>query len=192
MAGKKRRPKKRTKPTKKVAKAAPKKRGTQPRATPGEWQPLFLREFAQRGNVTKSCEAARVNRRTVQREKKRSAAFADDFKEAKWTAGDMLEAEAERRAAQGLIRKKFNAKGEPVIDPETGQQYFEREYSDTLLIFLLKATRPEKFRERHDHKHSGGVRLTIVEEIVDGNSIDTGSGPPANDPSAPDPGGVSP
>jgi hypothetical protein len=32
-----------------------------------------------------------------------------------------------------------------------------REYSDTLLIFMLKARRPEKFKERFAAEHSGKI-----------------------------------
>jgi hypothetical protein len=35
---------------------------------------------------------------------------------------------AGRKIATGVKRKKFTAKGEPIIDPETGKQYFEIEY----------------------------------------------------------------
>ena len=31
------------------------------------------------------------------------------------------------------------------------------EYSDTLLMFLLKAEKPEKYRDRREIKHSGNV-----------------------------------
>lgn len=49
----------------------------------------------------------------------------------------------------GLTRKKFTGAGEPVINPDTGEQYAELEYSDTLLIFLLKQSETKKkWRQR--------------------------------------------
>jgi hypothetical protein len=35
-----------------------------------------------------------------------------------------------------------------------------QEYSDTLLIFLLKGARPQKYRELRQTEHSGRVELT--------------------------------
>ena len=43
-------------------------------------------------------------------------------------------------------------KGQPIIDPETNRPYVEHEYSDGLLLALLKAHRPGKFREKIDAK----------------------------------------
>src|SRR6266699_1263767 len=34
-----------------------------------------------------------------------------------------------------------------------------RKHSDTLLIFLLKARRPEKYRERIEHQHGGHIAV---------------------------------
>ena len=45
------------------------------------------------------------------------------------------------------------------VHPETGEQYAECDYSDTLLIFLLKGNRPEKYRERLNVQHEGGVKI---------------------------------
>lgn len=64
-----------------------------------------------------------------------------------------LEAEADRRAMEGVKRLKFH-QGQAIVDPETGKPYEEREYSDGLLIMRLKALDPEKYRERHDIRTS--------------------------------------
>ena len=52
-----------------------------------------------------------------------------------------------RRAKDGLVKYKFKRDGTPLEHPVTGEPYYELEYSDTLLIFLLKAARPHKFRD---------------------------------------------
>lgn len=88
--------------------------------------------------------------------------FAKAWDEALEDALDKLELEARRRAHDGLIKKKFTPKGRPVIDPATGEQYYEREYSDTLLIFLLKGGRPEKYRERYEQKIEGEITANII------------------------------
>ncbi len=76
-------------------------------------------------------------------------AYREAFEEAQEMACDAFEYEARRRAIEGVKRFKFH-NGKPIIDPETGQPYFEYEYSDTLLIFLLKGAMPEKYRERFE------------------------------------------
>lgn len=121
--------------------------------------PKKLREFlellAGNGNVTVSAEACNLNRRELYRRRDEDEEFAAAWDAAMEEATDHLEAEARRRAVEGLVQKKFDKDGCPVIDPETGQQYFERAYSDTLLIFLLKGARPEKFRDRQQLEHTG-------------------------------------
>lgn len=60
-------------------------------------------------------------------------------------AATNLEDEALRRAKDGLRRLKFGKDGLPLNDPETNKPYTEYEYSDTLLMFLLKGLLPEKY-----------------------------------------------
>ena len=138
--------------------ATPKKR---PR-----WAKGFLASLAQSGNVRLACEAADVDRRTVYRLRAADEAFASDWETALDESADLLEQEARRRAERGVQRLKFhngsaimvqalspegmplvNVDGQPIMVP-----YVEHEYSDTLMIFLLKGIRPEKYRERSDVK----------------------------------------
>lgn len=72
--------------------------------------------------------------------------FAQDWADALDTAADVMEHEAFRRAVKGTIKPVYqNGKLVGSI----------KEYSDTLLIFLLKAARPEKYRERTETRHTG-------------------------------------
>lgn len=64
----------------------------------------------------------------------------------------MLEQEARRRAVDGV--EDFR------LDRDGGEHTFRR-YSDTLLIFLLKAKRPDVYRERYEHEHRGQVALRL-------------------------------
>lgn len=120
----------------------------------------FLSAYSECGNVVRAAEAAGVHRSSHHHWAKADEAYAQAFAEAERQAGVLLEAEARRRAAEGLIRKKFLRTGAPVIDPATGEQYVEHEYSDTLLIFLLKGALPEKYREGWDFER----RLAALEE----------------------------
>lgn len=107
----------------------------------------FLAMFARTGNVTESCEAVGIDRRaTVYDWQEMDDQFAAGWREAEIVAVERLEAEARRRAVDGERRLKFD-KGQAILDPDTGEPYIEREKSDTLLIFLLKAHAPEKYRD---------------------------------------------
>ena len=102
------------------------------------WKPLFLDTLRGTGNVRLSARNANITRQVVYRARDRSAKFRADWDEALEEARELLEAEARRRAAIGVDEPVFY-KGEVVGHI--------RKYSDTLLMFLLKAHWPEKFRE---------------------------------------------
>jgi hypothetical protein len=106
----------------------------------------FLSALRQGLTATGAAELAKVSRECVYAHRACSQPFRRAWDKALEAGTDRLEEEARRRAAVGLLRKKFH-NGDPIIDPDTGKQYSEREYSDTLLIFLLKGRRPEKFRD---------------------------------------------
>ena len=90
------------------------------------------------------------------------------FERAKEQAADYLESEAVRRAVDGDVIKKFTGKGDPIIDPETGKQYTERKRSDALLMFLLKAMKPERYGDKQaiDLTSKGESLLPSREDIV--------------------------
>lgn len=136
------------------------------------WEKAFLKALAITGNVTESANKAKIDPSTAHHARKRSKGFSQKWKSAMRKAADALEAEARRRAVDGLVRFKFDKKGEPIKHPKTGEPYFELEYSDTLLIFLMKGNNPAKFRERHEVKHKGGVQLQLTEEIIDAPAKD--------------------
>lgn len=140
------------------------------------WKPAFLTALAATSCVTEACKAAGINRQYAYRLRGEQPTFAAAWDDAVLEATDALKREARRRAYEGLVRKKFNGKGEPVIDPATGEQYIEREYSDALLSRLLQAHCPE-FRDTKEHHHTGAVQLQLVEEIVDAD--DNQNHPPA-------------
>src|SRR4051794_11696208 len=103
------------------------------RRTP--WEVPFLESLARTGNVSASADAASVHRSTVYEHAERHPDFAEEWETAVEIAVDALELEARRRAFEGTE--------EPVF--YKGQQCGKiRKYSDTLLIFLLKAHRPQK------------------------------------------------
>ncbi len=106
----------------------------------------MLEAFAECGNVTLACEIANIGRTTHYEWLKEDEKYAKAFDNAMEQAADRLEQEARRRAVEGTTKPVFY-KGE-----ECG---YIREYSDTLLIFLLKGARPEKYKERVHQEQTG-------------------------------------
>lgn len=104
------------------------------------WEGGFLAALALTGNVTKAAKAVKKDRATVYRYRKESKEFAQMWDEAMEEAADLLESEARRRAVTGTLEPVFH-KGVKVGAV--------RKYSDTLLIFLMKGARPDKYADRH-------------------------------------------
>lgn len=117
-------------------------------ATPEKehWQDIFLRTLAETGNVKRACRAAKVDRSTAYRLRKANLGFQDAWDEAMEIAVGLLEDEAWRRAREGVLEPVYY-KGDKVGSL--------RKYSDTLLIFLLKAHNPAKYRENIDITSGG-------------------------------------
>ncbi len=119
---------------------------------PYEWQPVFLRWLRKKGNVTGACDKAKITRSWAYEVRESDPAFAAAWDEALQEATERLEMEARRRAHDGVL--------EPVF--QGGMQVGSvRKYSDTLLIFLLKAHAPEKYRENFKVDHSGKVEVEV-------------------------------
>lgn len=120
----------------------------------------FLAAFAVTGMIGKACQIAGCERTTVHRWRKRDAKFAEQFDIAKAEAADALESEARRRAIEGTRRYKFKRDGSPILHPVTGEVYYESEYSDALLIALLRAYNP-KFRDVGTTINAGATAIAI-------------------------------
>lgn len=115
----------------------------------------FLAAYAQVGNVTQAAELADVAR-SSHYEWMKDPAYAEAFKAAEEQAGDRLEQEARRRAVQGVEKPVYQG----------GKQVgVVREYSDTLLIFLLKGARPEKYKDRVHQEHTGQIAVKKLEDF---------------------------
>lgn len=118
----------------------------------------FLDALRQGLSVTAACVAAGLPRRTVYNHRAADPAFAADWDEAAEAGTDRLEDEALRRAVEGVRREKVVTSQGRALKDDDGNLLKEVtiDYSDTLLIFLLKGRRPEKYAERH--KHTVAVR----------------------------------
>lgn len=106
----------------------------------------FLESLRDCGNVALAARFCHIGRRTVYAWRKEDTDFAKAWDEAMEDAVELMEAEARRRALNGV--------DEPVYQGGrlVGQT---RRYSDTLLIFLLKGARPERYRDRWQGELTG-------------------------------------
>ena len=107
----------------------------------------FLIALAQTGNASVACRASMMPRREVNALRQTNREFASAFQEAMDEAADMLEAEAWRRALEG-VAEPFVRSGKPVFDPNTGEAITVRRYSDVLLMLLLRGSKPNKYAAR--------------------------------------------
>lgn len=123
-----------------------------------EWSKIFLEELSQVPNVTRAARLAGVSRKTAYNHKNSNDAFSAAWDEAIEEAVDLLEQEMWRRAVEGTDKPIIH-KGEV-----TGTM---KEYSDTLAIFLAKAHRPERFRERYEHTGSGANGEIVIRVVND-------------------------
>lgn len=120
------------------------------RARNEDWsRETFLHELAETCMVSKAAEAAGVSRSTVYLERERNEEFAQRWADIDEAVIETLEEEAKRRALQGVT--------EPVVSAGKRLGTVQK-YSDSLMMFLLKAKRPHVYRERVDVAHSGEVK----------------------------------
>ena len=93
-----------------------------------DWAPAFLAALEDTHLVTEACKAAGIHRSTAYNRRAHDAEFARQWAEIEEASTEALERIAVRRASEG---------------------------SDVLLIFLLKARRPEVYRDHHRVEHTG-------------------------------------
>jgi hypothetical protein len=113
----------------------------------------FLEAYAQCGHISRAAEAAGIARATVYVWQEHDPEFAAAFREAGITATESLEQEAWRRAVDGVP--------EPVFQHGKQVGTIQR-YSDQLLMCLLRARAPERYRDKVD------VSVTPVIKAVAG------------------------
>lgn len=111
---------------------------TIPEMRSSEWHAKFLAALADEGLVRYAAAVAGVTPSAAYTARRRDPAFAKAFDEAIQASTPRLEQEAIRRAFHGTPKPVYQS-GKLV-----GMM---REYSDTLLIFLLKGRKPDTYRD---------------------------------------------
>ena len=125
------------------------------RARKPHWRDRFLDALRVKGNVRESCAVANISRAVAYEARATDEAFAAAWANALDEAADVMEAEAWRRGVEGVDEPVYGRVGKD-RDGEIGTV---RKYSDSMLALLLKAHKPEKYRERHEHKLDGSITV---------------------------------
>lgn len=128
----------------------------------------FLAAYAGTGNISAAAKAAGIDRTAHYEWIKSDEAYREAFDVADAESVDLLEREARRRAAEGVDEPVIHqgqmmgawvtANGETVAPNTPGATLIPltiKKYSDTLLIFLLKGARPERYRDNARVEHTG-------------------------------------
>ena len=117
------------------------------------WVAPFIAELRQHGLLNTAARVAGVTPRRVAKLREESAEFDYLVTDALEEAADVLEAEARRRAVEGV---------EKTIYYQGAEVGTETVYSDSLLTTLLKAKRADEFAERKQITGAGGAPLTVL------------------------------
>lgn len=142
-----------------------KRRGLSKRAS-------FLKAYVSTASITRAARAARIERALHYRWLEDDPEYVKAFQAAQIEAATLLEDEAVRRAYEGVkkpltyqgqftYRKRHNPKTNKL--EEYGAPLAIIEYSDTLMMFLLRGFSPEKYRDRNSMEVSapGGGPITV-------------------------------
>ena len=112
----------------------------------------FLKALSDGHTVNVAAKRAGVARRTPYGWREADAKFAARWQALLEPVDDPLEAEAQRRAVEGIEKPIY--RGGTLVG-------HGRDYSDSMLMFLLKAKYPEKYDRRADGTKGGDPAFDI-------------------------------
>ena len=126
-------------PTEKKNEVIPVDNQPKTRAGKDHLKDIFIREFPNFGTITATCNAIGLDRGTVLSWRRRDPVFEAKFVEADSYVTEALEKTAMARALRD---------------------------SDTLLIFLLKARNPDKYKDRIQHEIDPRVIESLIAQFI--------------------------
>lgn len=134
----------------------------------------FLVAYCEYPSITKACKIAGISNVTFYAWLKKDADFKAAYEQAYQIGGDKIEDVAKHRAIKGRREQVFGNLGE---NKGTGVVGYRRVVSDSLMALILKAHKPEKYRERTEHTGPAGGPLKVeisrqIVEVPEGNDID--------------------
>ncbi len=141
-----------------------------------DWRTAFLARLSKSPDVSAAAKAARISRKHAYETRKTDEGFAAAWDDAIGQSVEAAEGEAYRRAVSGTKKPVYQG-GKHVGDIQ--------EYSDTLLIFLLKAHKPAVYREtvKQTIEHTGApLGVTFIDYRAGITAPESGS---VRDPDAP-------
>jgi hypothetical protein len=134
-------------------------------------QKAFLEDIEKTGVISTACKSSGLARRTFynytnSKHVTYDEAFYNEYIISQAIGTDLLEEEAHRRAYTGVKKPVYH--GGKLVG-------YMKEYSDTLLIFLLKGKKPEIYKDRHELTGKNGEPLPA--SIFNINIIESGPKP---------------
>lgn len=119
----------------------------------------IVRSLAMKGNVREATDAAGISRTLAYAWRDKDEGFREAWDDSVNEAVDRMEREMWRRGIEGFDR--------PVIyQGEITDTYTD--YSDSLLLTLIKGHRPEKYKERREHSTPPGQPMQLEAETKAG------------------------
>ena len=119
----------------------------------------FLEMLTEEGSVVAACKRLGLHRPSMYAWRDDDKEFAEAWQAALGLGVDAIEDEAIRRAKEGVEHKVYY-KGEPVGSYQ--------EYSDQLMMFFLRAAKPEKYGNRSEVHLTGAVALeSLIMRAID-------------------------
>lgn len=118
----------------------------------------WLKVYADTASDTSACTAVCISYNTYLDALENDKRFEGAVKQVRKLAIEMLEVEARRRAYHG-IRKPIYCQG-VIVGHET-------QYSDKMLELLLKAEKPDKYRERKETSNSNEISIYLDSDDLD-------------------------
>jgi hypothetical protein len=122
----------------------------------------FLKAYARCGVITRAAVMAKCDRNSHYQWMRVDPEYPARFEQAHKEACDVLVEEARRRAVEGCTKTIYYQ------GKKCGAM---KEFSDTLLIFLMKGAMPETYRERFEHSGSVDHNLTASPEVIAAASV---------------------
>jgi hypothetical protein len=147
-------------------------------------QKKFLKAYGECGVVKRACQFAKIHRTTFYVWRDRDEGFKACLPFFEEDANDTLEYAAyvqsvlgteEPAVSMGQLvyeyepviengEPKLDSKGKPVM--KRGKQTIIKKYSPQLLITLLKARMPEKYKDKQQVEHSGTIDVGGAKELL--------------------------
>lgn len=156
--------------TKKKAATGPRGNRAREEAKTARNKVAFLEAYATAGVITAAAQIVGIGPKCHYRWLKADKAYADAFTDKQAEADDALIKEARRRAVNG-VQRPIIYKGKVVIDPVTRKPYLETQYSDTMLIVLLKMR--GLFKDKFEHSGPNGGPINHEHQGLDLTGVPT-------------------